>query len=47
MKEEIQRIINAIEEWQDTHKAHHHAFYVSCIKSDLKSVINNHYQLKK
>lgn len=37
--QEVKRIIEAIGEWQDAHKAHHHSFYVSMIKGDLKSII--------
>ena len=35
----LKHIVAGIEKWQDTHNTHHHAFYVSMIKADLKSYI--------
>ena len=39
IEKRIKSIIEGIGEWQEIHKAHHHAFYVSMIKSDLKSLL--------
>ena len=39
-EKEVNHIVEGIEKWQDTHRTHHHAFYVSAVKSDLKALLS-------